>query len=310
MADTYRDTELRNALEGAAAEVAEAEAAAKRVDAEAQQIAFDLLFIEGLYASVDIDTPVGENVENKLRYGRFGFDAYCINCKRETTFRVASREIPTRGISTRYSAQATPPLLFAVHATCQRDSTVYSYIVQANEHQATKIGQWPSMADIAFGELRMIDKSLDAVDRRELGKALGLFSHDSAIGAFAYLRRVFERLIDRSYERQASAGHPVDGFADMRMDDKVAALKDELPEMVVRNSGVFSILSLGLHELTEEQCTKHFPVIKAVLFQMLEQEEHKRKAAMTQRETEVALQSILSNPTGEDAEQPAVPLKP
>ncbi len=82
------------------------------------------------------------------------------------------------------------------------------------------------------------------------------------------------------------------------MDEKVAALKDELPALVVRNSGVFSILSLGLHELTEEQCTEHFPVIKAVLFQMLEQEEHKRKAAMTQRETEAALQRILSDPTG------------
>jgi hypothetical protein len=157
------------------------------------------------------------------------------------------------------------------------------------------------MADIAFGELRTIDRSLERIDRTELGKALGLFSHDAAIGAFAYLRRVFERMIDRSYERQSSAGHPVQGFADMRMDEKVAALKDELPEMVVRNSAVFSVLSLGLHELTEEQCTKHFPVIKAVLFQMLEQEEHKRKAAMTQRETEAALQRILNDPTGDGA---------
>jgi hypothetical protein len=35
-----------------------------------------------------------------------------------------------------------------------------------------------------------------------------------------------------------------------------------------------------------------------VLFQMLEQEEHKRKAAITRRETEAALQSILNDPTG------------
>jgi hypothetical protein len=160
------------------------------------------------------------------------------------------------------------------------------------------------LADIAFGELRTIDKSLEPIDRTELGKALGLFSHDSAIGAFAYLRRVFERMIDRSYERQSKGGHPVEGFAEMRMDEKVAALKDELPDMVVRNSGVFSILSLGLHELTEEQCTKHFPVIKAVLFQMLEQEEHKRKAAMTQQETEAALQRILSDPNGGNETQP------
>ena len=97
-------------------------------------------------------------------------------------------------------------------------------------------------------------------------------------------------------EKEA-AGEPVQGFATKRMDEKVAALKGELPDVAVENSGVFSILSLGLHELTEEQCIKHFPVIKAVLFQMLEQEEHKRKAALTQKETATALKRILDNPT-------------
>ncbi len=82
----------------------------------------------------------------------------------------------------------------------------------------------------------------------------------------------------------------------MRMDERVAALKGELPESVVKNSGVFSVLSIGIHELTEEQCGKHFPVLKAVLFQMLEQEEHKRKAVIAASETEAALQRILSNP--------------
>lgn len=308
MADT--ETEIANALAGAAKAVEATEAEAKRIETEARQVAFDLLFVQGLYASVAMDTPVGGAIEEKLRYAAFGFDAYCVSCKRETTFRVAAKEIAGRGASSRYSVHTpTPPTIFAVHATCQRDWTVYTYVVQTAGQKMTKIGQWPSMADIAFGELRAIDKSLDEVDRRELGKALGLFSHDAAIGAFGYLRRVFERMIDRAYERQANAGHPVEGFADMRMDEKMAALKDELPEMAVRNSGVFSILSLGLHELTEEQCTKHFPVIKAVLFQMLEQEEHKRKAAMTQRDTEAALQRILADPTGEDVEQPAVPLK-
>jgi hypothetical protein len=159
----------------------------------------------------------------------------------------------------------------------------------------TKIGQSPSTADLAFGEVRTIDKSLDDLDRRELGKALGLYAHDTALGAFVYLRRVFERMVARAYERQAAAGHPIDGFDGMPMDKRIAALKDELPEKVVKNSVVFSVLSLGLHELTEEQCAKYFPVLKAVLFQMLEQEEHKRKAATTARETDLALQQVLSD---------------
>ncbi len=275
---------------------AEAKAKAKQLDLEAAQLAFNLLFVEGLYAEAVTNEPAGEALMAKLRQGAFGLDVYCIRCKRETTFRTSVKDIPARGVGSRYSA-AIPPELFGIHAVCQRDFTVYSYVMHVIEEKVIKIGQWPSMADLAFGELKTIDKSLDAVDRGELGRALGLFSHDAAIGAFAYLRRVFERMIDRAHDRQASKDNRVIGFATMRMDEKVRALKNELPDMVVRNSGVFSVLSLGLHELSEEQCKKHFPVIKAVLFQMLEQEEHRRKAAATQRETEAALQRILSGPS-------------
>jgi hypothetical protein len=291
--------ETRKGEASGAAQALEDQAVLSR---SAKQVAFDFLVNGGLYSTLDTTLPVGAAAELEIRYtGGYGFDAYCIGCRRETTFRVTRKEVPTRGIGGPYAANATAPSLFAVNALCQRDWTVYTYIFLDGDKKLTKVGQHPSVAEIALGELRTIDKALDAVDRRELGKALGLFSHDSALGAFAYLRRVFERMIDRAHQRQAHAGQAIAGFAELRMDQRIAALKTELPDMVVRNSGVFSILSLGLHELTEEQCTSHFPVIKAVLFQMLEQEEHKRKAALTQRDTEAALQRILNDPKGEGA---------
>lgn len=84
----------------------------------------------------------------------------------------------------------------------------------------------------------------------------------------------------------------------MPMDRRISALKEELPPRVVRNSAVFSVLSLGLHELTEEQCAEYFPVLKAVIFQMLEQEEHKRRATVAEQETDNALQRILAKSKG------------
>lgn len=275
---------------------------AERVEAAGRQMAFDLLFMNGLYADAPNDGAVGEIVEDCIRNGRFAFDAYCVSCKRETTFRVAARELQHRGIANRPGVTITPPALLAVHATCQRDFNIYTYVVKVGADKFTKIGQIPSMAAIAFGELRAIDRSLDEVDRLELGKALGLHAHDTAIGAFVYLRRVFERMVHRAHERQSEAGHPVQGFEGMRMEQRIAALKDQLPERVVQNSAVFSVLSVGLHELTEEECTKYFPVLKAVLFQMLEQEEHKRKAAATARETETAFNRILTDLGGPAAD--------
>ena len=276
------------------------EVEAKRVKAEGRQLAFELLFVNGLYASGSTSGPVGAVLDEAVRGGSFGFDAYCITCRRETTFRVGSKDLPNRGVINRVGVTPQPPSLFSVSAVCQRDWTVYTYIIKEDDakESLTKVGQYPSMAEIAFGELRAIDRSLDEVDRRELGKALGLHAHDTALGAFVYLRRVFERMILRAYERQAAKGGAVEGFDGLPMDKRIAALKDELPERVVQNSAVFSVLSVGIHELTEEQCTRYFPVLKAVLFQMLEQEEHKRKAAITARETDTALQRVLSDLNG------------
>ncbi|MFW2445994.1 MAG: hypothetical protein ACN4E6_01590 [Qipengyuania pacifica] len=266
-----------------------------RIESEARKAVFDLLFVDGLYASAALTASHGECIEDTLRSSAFGFDSYCKNCKRETTFRIAAREVASRGLSGRTmpDVKVIPPSLLSISATCQRDQTVYSYVLRFEKDRVMKIGQWPSTADIAFGELRQIDKALDGDDRQELGKALGLYAHDAAIGAFVYLRRVFERMVTRAHQRQADSGSAVDGFETMRMDEKIAALKDELPERVVKHSAIFSVLSVGIHELNEDQCNKYFPVMKAVLFQMLEQEEHKRKAAMTARETDNAIQGIL-----------------
>jgi hypothetical protein len=275
------------------------EAAIRQRYADASQLINELLLQRGLYQGVDITTDVGAIVEEILREAsNIAFDAYCIGCKRETTFRVQSQQVATRSVGGRFSASVNPPKLIGVRAVCQRDWRAYTYIFAITDKRLTKIGQTPSMADIAHGELRGIDRALEDVDRQELGKALGLFSHDTALGAFVYLRRVFERMVDRAYQRQAAAGENIADSRTMRMNERIAALKNELPDAVVRNSGVFSVLSVGLHDLTEEQCAAHFPVVKAVLFQMLEQEEHKRKAAITARETELALQRIIANPEG------------
>lgn len=275
----------------------EQQEAEERLEKESNDVLVDLLLNKGLYYAIDTGSDVGERVNRKLRIGEsVGFDTYCVGCQRETTFRIQTQKVATRTVGGQYSSHVTPPLVFAARAVCQRGFHVYTYVFTDSDDKLTKIGQMPSVADLSFGELRSIDRSLDKQDRKELGKAIGLSAHDTAIGAFVYLRRVFERMIQRAHERQSEAGHAVEGFETMRMEDRIAELKDELPEKIVQNSAVFSVLSVGIHELTEEQCAKHFPVMKAVLFQMLEQEEHKRKAAATARETDAALQKILSDP--------------
>lgn len=269
----------------------------KRQRKEAEAIVVDLLTNKGLYARFDGTTEVGDIVHDILREGSpITFDTYCIGCRDRSTFRTQTERVGTRSISSRPGQTIVSPRVFATAVICQRAGHMYSYIFANQGNDVIKIGQLPSTADVSFGELRSIDKSLESTDRNELGTALGLFAHGTALGAFVYLRRVFERMIWRAHERQSAAGHPIEGFATMRMDERIAALANELPAEVVQNSAVFSVLSIGIHELTEEQCAKHFPVMKAVLFQMLEAEEHKRKAAVAAQATHAALQTILADP--------------
>lgn len=264
--------------------------------AKAASLALDLLLFKGLYSVIDVSDDIGREAELKIRNANIGtFDCYCVGCKKETPFIVSALPVPHAGGGLRQgNAVSIPPSVFGLRAVCQRDLSTYLYVFRKVGDRLIKIGQQPSMSDISFGELRGIDKTLDPVDRTELGKAIGLFSHDAASGAFVYLRRVFERMVARAYFRQAELHGPIEGFEGMRVDQKIAALKEELPERVVRNSAVFSLLSVGIHELTDDQCLTLFPVLKAVIFQMLEQEEHKRRKEIAERETDAAFQALLS----------------
>lgn len=268
-----------------------------KTEQAARSLVMDLILAKSLYSTLLVEDgdDVGEMAERILRDANVGtFDYYCTTCKRETPFTIRATLVNSVGGMTRNGNRMPRPAVFGINSVCERDGKTYSYVFRKINKAIVKIGQWPSLADISFAELRQIDKSLDGVDRRELGQAIGLFAHGAAAGAFVYLRRVFERMIVRAHERQSHNGNPIKGFDQMRMSDRIAALKDELPAKVVRQSGIFSVLSGGIHELSDEQCLAIFPLMKALIFQMLEDEEHRRKKAIAERETEAALQILLS----------------
>lgn len=269
----------------------------RELRAKGRAIALDLILQRGLYSSFDATTVEGADATAVIREAQIGtFDCYCTGCGQTTPF--IATAIPPKysgGGLRNDNALANPPFVHCLRAVCQRDLTAYLYVFRMIDGRTTKIGQLPSMSDISFGELKDIDKGLPPLDRKELGTALGLFSHDAASGAFVYLRRVFERMISRTNDRLIEGGgQGVERFSEMRMDEKIDALKAELPQRAVKNRRVFSVLSQGIHELTDEQCKVLFPLVKAVIFLMLEEEDHKRRKALAEQETDAAFQAALT----------------
>lgn len=173
---------------------------------------------------------------------------------------------------------------------CAMDARHYTdYIVRAEGNMLVKIGQFPSIADLTFPELDKYKKVLSSTDRKEFGRALGLYAHGIGAGSYVYLRRIFERLLMQAKEIAGSAINESE-FSKAHVDEKITMLSDYLPNMLTSNPTIYGILSKGIHELSEKECITYFPVLKECICMILGEWEEIRK----KKEQETALASALS----------------
>ncbi len=168
------------------------------------------------------------------------------------------------------------------------------YIVLTTDNSMMKIGQYPSIADMTFPELDYYKHVISKQDRKELGTAIGLFANGVGAGAYVYLRRILERLINQA---KATAGDMVNDevFEQARMADRIKMLEGYLPEILVKNTTIYGILSKGIHELSEEECRKYFPVVKECIYQILGMWESLRKKRADEATLNKALNAISSS---------------
>ena len=154
--------------------------------------------------------------------------------------------------------------LFPIRLACSRnEGHTIVFIFQVENSILSKIGQFPSIASLKDYGLKKYRTILGDSVYKEFSKAVGLHSHDIGVGAFVYLRRIFETLIEDAHVMKTStAGWDESNYQRSRMDEKIVMLKDSLPDYLVKNRSIYSILSLGIHELDEEQCLEMFDPIK------------------------------------------------
>lgn len=223
-----------------------------------------------------LDTPLYDPVPvsnteflDKFRVRNWQFDAYCVSCAKDSTFK--TRRSYGTGSGTAHDPQwMLKPGYIDLEFSCQRqDHHKYLFCFRYDGKNLVKYGQNPSLEDIAGADIRKYEKVLPKGYFGELKRAGGLASHGIGIGAFVYLRRIFERLI---FEHHEELDTPVEGFPSLRMDEKIAALKEVLPPALVENKAAYGILSTGIHELDEESCRRHFPVVRAAIIAILEQD--------------------------------------
>lgn len=172
------------------------------------------------------------------------------------------------------------------------DSHHLDFIALTDNKTFRKIGQYPSVADLSFPQLDTYKKVMSTDDRREFGRALGLYASGIGAGSYVYLRRIFERLLMKAKENAGTAIGD-QSFNQAHVDEKITMLKDFLPNMLTNNPTIYGILSKGIHALSEEECLAYFPVLKECIYMILSEWEDIRK----KREQEAALTSSLSKIT-------------
>ena len=238
-----------------------------------------------LYKSFSLEGFEDDELSD-LFFGSHTVDAYCKTCERPTVFRFKNEKADYNDSPKKLKLVGT----VLREAECTRSSggvlgvcgEKFVAVFFKHHDEIKKIGQMPSAADMAFAMLDSnIRKQLNKGHSQELGRAIGLRAHGVGVGAFVYLRRIFESLISAA-EKNASEDSSWDHetYEKSRVAERVGLLKGHLPKRLVENSALYAVLSKGIHELTEEECLAHFSLlytsIVAILKERAEEEEFKK----------------------------------
>lgn len=249
-----------------------------------------------LYDKIAFDPSTDIGYLKRLEAFRGPLDCYCETCGNHSVFSRA--EIQSQTSDWRFNNGHFFGLMFS----CARnDAHKVFFMFRSHDAVLQKVGQYPSRADLELPDLQKYRKVLGAERYREFSCGVGLAAHGVGIGAFVYLRRIFESLIDEAKTRLSKKENWEEGaYQKARMEEKIKLLAEELPEFLVNNHPLYSILSIGVHSLDENTCLSNFPLVKTSIELILDEElsrrtrEEKVKAATNGiAQTAGALKKVL-----------------
>ncbi len=256
-----------------------------------------------LYSPVDLGDDSYSAIE-AISLFKETMDAFCPSCQQNATFAGAvstsaenikkeeQRRIQIRQLGGR-SQNAWNISDFMKAIVCTRAGHIVHFHFTHDENSIIKIGQYPSLADMATGDTSQFIKALGKARLHELNKAIGLAAHGVGIGAYVYLRRVFESLIEDAHQKaKLGQGWDEDGYQRARMKERVAMLKNCLPSFIVEHPQLYGILSLGVHELTEGDCLKNFEALKSAILVIAEEKMHEIQREARYRDASQAIDSV------------------
>lgn len=251
-----------------------------------------------LYETFVFDFETEMTDANRILFYEGSIDCYCPKCKTESVFlSIDNRPRDFQGMYAAFRANEETDMGIQKAFRCSRngDHLIYFYMtIQGSK--ITKSGQMPSHADLTVSRLDGFKKVISPEILNELKKAFGLISHGVGVGSFVYLRRVIERFIVEPAHQTAKASGDWDevSYQNSRFGEKIARLRDRLPEFLVNNKAVYGVISKGIHELSENECKEFFPVVSEIILHVLTDMKADRDKQLARLEMEKALNKITA----------------
>lgn len=222
----------------------------------------DFFFNTPIYTKITATPDDKEFLRQVFGERKIDFDGFNPIIKLESTFMVITNLIPNDDIYLENGGFAN------LQVKCKRADDVFQFYIlwQPESNTLIKIGQYPSVADFHISEIKQYSKLLPNEKLKEFTRAIGLAANGVGIGSFVYLRRIFEHLISEAYKSALAKNSIEEGdFQRARMDEKIDLLHNYLPSFLVENKSMYSIISLGIHELDEKTCLAHFDTLRVAI---------------------------------------------
>ncbi|MBV5278916.1 MAG: hypothetical protein J0647_07785 [Campylobacteraceae bacterium] len=285
---------------------------------------------KGLYEPISLGEE--HNVEVLMQILQLEFfdgaiRTYCLDCKQESIFRtdlikrknVTSFTTPhvyehlgTKSTAILYTPKEVYDAIAYTYKSSygfkNRTFTLEFYCTHNHSHRIfftfnitdgfiQKIGQYPSVANSLEEEIKVYKRELGKDKGEEFSKAIGLFSHGVGIGAFVYLRRIFESFIYEAKDKALNEGVITnEEFNQRRMSEKIELLSAYLPKVIVERKDYYGVVSKGIHELSEDECKKYFLTLKngieLILDEKIAEKQAKKKRELFEQELSKITQKI------------------
>tara|TARA_R110001583_G_scaffold25760_6_gene93090 strand:- start:4302 stop:5165 length:864 start_codon:yes stop_codon:yes gene_type:complete len=277
----------------------------------------EFLLNDSLYQELDMNTLEGDEILNLLFYCSDNshynksnvLDSYCPVCEKQTSFvsKEGNKGLLTRILMSQMSSgilgenKLSPILeetgfferIFQCPRALNNPAHHHIFKLRVYDEKICKIGQYPAIADLAKKEIKKYQKFNKEI-YSELNRAIGLITHGIGVGAFVYLRRIIEKhivapILDDLVKKGDLKSEDV---SNATFQAKIDLAKKSLPQFLVTNTKIYSILSKGIHQLEEEECKEYFPILRSAIEMILNERIKQLEIEKEQKKIEIELNRI------------------